>query len=107
MHKPQEIFNRLFNPYGDKGIEQVRAGLKREASILDLLKEDSKSFHGQLGVEDQRKMDEYLESVREIEKRVERNSQWTHKPLPDVDTKGLNLEVNHEDDPQEYIRVHV
>lgn len=105
LHKPQEIFNRLFNPYGDQGIEQVRAGLKRDASILDLLHEDSKSFHGQLGAEDQRKMDEYLESVREIEKRVERNSQWTHTPLPGVDTKGLNLEVNHGGRPADYIRV--
>jgi hypothetical protein len=105
MHKPQEIFNRLFNPYGGDGVEQVRAGLKRDASILDVLLEDSQSFHGKLGVEDKRKMDEYLESVREIEKRVERTSQWTHTPLPDVDTKGLNLEVNHQGQPAEYIRV--
>ncbi len=105
LHKPQEIFNRLFNPYGDKGVEQVRAGLKRDASILDLLMEDSKSFHGRLGAEDKRKMDEYLESVREIERRVERNSQWTHTPLPRADTKGLNLEVNHGGRPADYIRV--
>ncbi|MCS5675101.1 MAG: DUF1552 domain-containing protein, partial [Acidimicrobiales bacterium] len=105
MHKPQKIFNQLFNPYGDKGVEQVRLDLKRDASILDLLMEDSKSFHASLGAEDKRKMDEYLESVREIEKRVERTSQWTHTQLPDVDTKGLNLEVNHKGGPHEYIRV--
>lgn len=105
LHKPEEIFNRLFNPYGDKGVEQVRAGLKRDASILDLLMEDSKSFHGKLGVEDQRKMEEYLEAVRDIEKRVERTSQWTHTPLPNVDTKGLDFEVNHQADPAGYIRV--
>ena len=103
LHKPQEIFNRLFNPYGDQGVEQIRANLKRDASILDLMMEHSKSFHSRLGTEDQHKMNEYLESVREIEKRVERTSQWTHTPLPDVDTKGLNLEVTHKD-PQEYIR---
>jgi hypothetical protein len=103
MHKPQEIFNRLFNPYAGKGVEQVRAGLKREASILDLLMGHSKSFHNRLGKEDKRKMDEYLESIRAIEQRVERTSQWTHEPLPDVDTKGLNLEVAHKD-AQEYIR---
>ena len=105
MHKPQKIFNRLFNPYGDKGVEQIRLDLKRDASILDLLMEDSKTFHARLGAEDKRKMDEYLESVREIEKRVERTSQWTHTPVPEVDTKGLNLEVNHKGGPQEYIRV--
>jgi hypothetical protein len=104
-HKPQEIFNQLFNPYGDKGVEQLRLDLKRGASILDLLMEDSKSFHASLGIEDKRKMDEYLESVREIEKGVERTSQWTHTQLPDVDTKGLKLEINHKGEPHEYIRV--
>ena len=103
MHKPQEIFNGLFLPYAGKGIEQVRSGLKREASILDLMMEHSRSFSHQLGNEDQRKVDEYLESIRALEKRVERTSQWTHQPLPKVDTKGLNLEVSHKD-PKEYIR---
>ena len=103
LHRPQEIFSRLFDPYGKKSIEEVRANLKREASILDLLMEDSKSLKGRLGKEDQVKMDEYLESIRSLEQRVERTSEWTHKPLPNVDTKGLNLEVSHKD-PQEYIR---
>lgn len=103
LHRPQEIFSRLFDPYGKKSIEEVRANLKREASILDLLLEDSKSLRSKLGQEDQVKMDEYLESIRALEQRVERTSQWTHQPLPDVDTKGLNLEVAHKD-PQEYIR---
>jgi len=103
MHKPQEIFNRMFTPYADKSIDQVRAGLKRKASILDLLMEHSRSFHNRLGKEDKQKVDEYLESVRAIEQRVERTSQWTHEPLPDIDTKGLNLEVSHKD-AKEYIR---
>ena len=103
MHKPQEIFNRLFNPYAGKGVEQVRAGLKREASILDLLMDHSRSFHNRLGKEDKQKMDEYLESIRAIEQRVERTSQWTHEPLPDIDTKGLNLDVAY-NQAREYIR---
>ena len=102
MHKPQEIFNRLFDPYAGKGVDQVRAGLKREASVLDLMMEHSRSFKNRLGREDQDKVEEYLESIRALEQRVERTSQWTHQPLPDVDTKGLNLEVSHRD-PQEYI----
>ena len=103
MRKPQEIFNRLFNPYADKSIEQVRAGLKRDASILDLVLEHSRSFKNRLGSEDQGKVNEYLDSIRALEQRVERTSQWTHRPLPKTDTKGLNLEVSHKD-PEEYIR---
>ena len=103
MHKPQEIFNRLFDPYAGKGVEQIRVGLKREASILDLMMDHSHSFQNRLGQEDQQKMEEYLESIRAIEQRVERTSKWTHEPLPNVETKGLNLEVSHRE-PQEYIR---
>lgn len=103
LHKPQEIFSRLFEPYSGKGVEDVRAGLKRESSILDLLMEDSHSLKRRLGKEDQGKVDEYLDSIRSLEQRVERTSQWTHEELPQVDTKGLNLEVSHRD-PQEYIR---
>ena len=103
MDKPQEIFNRLFSPYAGNGVEQVRAGLKREASILDLLMDQSRSLKNRLGREDQGKVDEYLESIRALEHRVERTSKWTHQPLPDVNTKGLNLAASHKD-PKEYIR---
>lgn len=103
MHKPQEIFNRLFDPYAGKSVEQVRANLKREASILDLMMDHSRSLNRNLGREDKDKMEEYLDSIRSLEKRVERTSEWTHKPLPGVDTKGLNLEVSHKQ-PTEYIR---
>lgn len=103
MEKPQEIFNRLFNPYAGKSVEQVRASLKREASILDTMLDQTRSLHNRLGREDQAKMDEYLDSIRSLEQRVERSSSWTHHPLAKVDTKGLNLEVAHSD-PTEYIR---
>ena len=103
LHRPQEIFNRLFQPYGGAGVEEVRARLKREASILDLMLENSRGLRNRLGREDQGKMEEYLESVRAVEQRVERTSQWTHRPLPQVDTKGLNIEVSHKQ-PREYIR---
>ena len=103
LHKPQEIFNRLFQPYGNKGVDQVRSDLKREASVLDLMMEHSRSYQRNLGTRDRVKVDEYLESIRELEKRVERTSQWTHQQLPEIDTKGLNLDVAHKD-PEEYIR---
>jgi hypothetical protein len=44
-----------------------------------------------------------LESIRALEQRVERTSKWTHEPLPEINTKGLNLEVSHKD-PIEYTR---
>ena len=65
--------------------------------------DQSRSLKNRLGREDQGKVDEYLESIRALEHRVERTSKWTHQPLPDVNTKGLNLVASHKD-PKEYIR---
>lgn len=103
MQKPQEIFNRMFQPYAGSSVEQIRARLKRDASVLDLVLDDSKSLNNRLGKADQEKMGEYMESVRAIEKRVERTSEWTYEPLPNVDAKGLNLEVPYKA-AQEYLR---
>jgi len=93
----------MFEPYGTTSVEEIRARLKRDASVLDLMLEQSKSLNNRLGKADQEKMGEYLDSVRSIEKSVERTSQWTHEPLPKVDAKGLNLEVPFKA-AQEYIR---
>lgn len=103
LHRPQEIFNRLFRPYAGQSVQDVRVELKREASVLDLMMENYRSLHGRLGAEDRQKMSEYLESVRSLEKRVERTSQWTHEKLPEIDTKGLNLEASYQN-PTEYVR---
>ncbi len=103
LHRTQEIFNRMYQPYAGKSVQQIRSQLKRDASVLDLMMENSKSLQRRLGKTDQLKMDEYLESIRALEQRVERTSQWTHEPLPDVDTKGLNLEASYQE-PLEYTR---
>lgn len=103
MHRPQDIFNRIFDPYAGRDIETVRAGLEREASMLDLLLEHGTSLRTTLGTADNRTLEEYLESIRALEQRVERTSRWTHETLPKVDTKGLDLAVAHTH-PVEYIR---
>lgn len=103
LEKPQEIFNRLFRPYANQSVDDVRTRLKREASVLDLMMENYTSLHGKLGTEDRQKMEEYLDSVRAIEQRVERTSKWTHEELPKIDTKGLNLEASYQH-PSEYLR---
>ena len=102
LNQPQQIFERLFgDEHGTK--EQTRRRLATEASMLDLLLEESKTMRNQLGVQDQRKYDEYLSSVRDIEQRVQRSEQWLDIPKKTVDQTSLNLEVTT-DAPLEYIR---
>jgi hypothetical protein len=102
LNQPQQIFERLFgDEQGTK--EQTRRRLATEASMLDRLLEESKTMRGQLGTQDQRKYDEYLSSVRDIEQRVQRSDQWLDIPKKTVDQSALNLEVTT-DAPLEYIR---
>ena len=50
----------------------VRSATLYDKSILDFALEDAQQLRGRLGLNDRRKLDEYLTSVREIEKRIAR-----------------------------------
>ena len=67
---PRSVFERLF---GDGGSDPT-AMARRQAynkSILDFVMDDAKSLKISLGPTDNRKMDEYLDGIREIERRIE------------------------------------
>lgn len=102
MSDPRQIFDRLFGQGGASRNDRKR--LKNSGSILDLVMEQSKSLHRNLGVADQRKLDEFQTSVREVEKRVERSRSWLDVPLPEVDEDFLDLDATTES-PREYLKV--
>jgi hypothetical protein len=67
---PRAVFERMF---GDSS-ETPEARAKRltyNKSILDFVLEDTQRLKGDLGKTDRRKLDEYLDAVREIERRIE------------------------------------
>lgn len=53
-----------------------RERLPRRASILDLVAAQAKSLRQELGKSDERKLDEYFDSVRAVEKRVQADIAW-------------------------------
>ncbi|MDB5322700.1 MAG: hypothetical protein JWN40_4331 [Phycisphaerales bacterium] len=69
---PRLVFERLFGA-GSQG--QRRESLKlrqaQQRSILDFVRDDAHRLDDELGNRDRQKLDEYLTSVREIEKRIE------------------------------------
>lgn len=90
-NSPKQVFERLFVPDRD---EDRAATLRRYAekkSILDGVLSEANSLHRKLGKNDQRKLDEYLTSVRETEQRVQRLENWVDVPKPDVSDKDLQL----------------
>ena len=103
LHKPREIFDRMFRPYAGRDLSDVRKELQTRRSLLDLVLDQSRALDRRLGRADRQKMAEYLEAVRDAEKRIERIDQWTHEPMPEVDADGLRLDVTPKQ-PQDYLR---
>lgn len=85
---PRLVFERLFGA-GSPG--QRRESLKlrqtQQRSILDFVREDARNLDDELGNRDRQKLDEYLTSVREIEKRIAEAERFNGKtPDPAVPT---------------------
>src|SRR6266516_4119174 len=84
---PRLLFERLFGA-GAPG--ERKQNLKRrqeqQRSILDFVLDDARSLQGQLASRDKQKLDEYLGSVREIEKRIEHAERFDATPDPAVET---------------------
>jgi len=67
---PRAVFERLFGSLDENPADR-RKRLRDETSILDYVLEDTRRLTTQLGASDHRKIDEYLTSVREIERRIQ------------------------------------
>jgi hypothetical protein len=65
---PRKVFYTMFGP-GDSNADRI-ARLKATDSLLDYVLESSKSLNRKLGPADRRLVDDYLQSVREVEERV-------------------------------------
>jgi hypothetical protein len=74
--RPRAVFERLFGE-GDFERDPVKRAQVQQArgSILDIVLSSAQSLKGKLGATDQRKLDEYLFAVRDIEKRIEKVEQ--------------------------------
>ena len=66
---PRAVFDRIF---GDGATAEERlTRIQRERSILDMVTGQVKSLQGNLGSNDRNKVSEYLENIREIERRIQ------------------------------------
>lgn len=86
---PRLVFERLFGE-GDRGrrSESFQMRQQTQRSILDFVLDDARSLKRQLGQKDEQKVDEYLSSVRQIERRIELAESFGDTRDPDMDTPG-------------------
>ena len=103
LASPAQIFERLFGDDAGGSRAQQRRQLRNTSSMLDRVLEHSKDVNRSLGADDQRKFDEYLSSVRTIEKRVERAEAWLDIPKPEVARDSVAVDATQQS-PREYIK---
>ena len=81
---PRLVFETLFGEGGTP--EDRRAALRRRASLLDFVGNDLASLKRVLGPADRSKVNDYLDAVREVERRIQKAEADTRdNPLPDLD----------------------
>jgi len=82
---PRVVFERMFGRPGTEA--ERRARMRRNLSILDLITRETGQLQRDLGSRDRARLGEYLENIREIERRIERTeahstTEVTSTPLP-------------------------
>jgi hypothetical protein len=100
---PRIVFDRMFagRKATDAASESQEQSELYNRSILDFTRESISQLNGKLGASDRRKMDEYVDSIREIERRLDRS------PLevsPEI-TKGLKRPLRVPENFSEHFRL--
>ena len=79
---PRAVFERLFGDSGSTNRAARDARLRQHKSILDSVTEKLASLKRELGPQDQTKVDQYADAVRDVERRIEKAEQQSGLELP-------------------------
>ncbi len=81
---PRVVFETLFGEGGTPA--ERRMALERQASLLDSVTTEMQRLKLRLGASDRNKVDAYMDSIREVERRIQRaEASVSDNPLPDLD----------------------
>jgi Protein of unknown function (DUF1552) len=81
---PRIVFERLFGE--GEGADGRRATLRARASLLDSFSDDIARLKRRVGMTDRVRVDQYLDTIREIERQIQRaESGAASNPMPDLD----------------------
>lgn len=84
LDTPAAAFHRLFSD-DQTPLAERQARLAEQRSVLDTVMSDAKSVQRKLSKSDNEKLDEYFQSVREIETRISKEDKWLDVPKKQPD----------------------
>jgi uncharacterized protein DUF1552 len=83
-YNPRAVFEKLFGDSGSTERAAREARLRQHKSILDSVTEKLAALKRELGPQDQTKLDEYTESVRDVERRIQKAEEQRDLELPEL-----------------------
>ena len=92
VNSPFRLFNALFSQSPQAVRNANRERLTHRSSVLDALLGSAKSLQGKLNPADRDKLDQYLTSVREVERRLQMSKEWLDRPKPEPGIKPIEDE---------------
>lgn len=101
----RQVFARLFPPADPEQIKQAQARLALDRSILDAASAEVRSFRSRLGSADSRRLDLYLESVRELETRLVERDSLLAQGRPQFDARGIRVEPESGNRMQDHLEI--
>ncbi len=82
INDPARLFQALFVDSDASARAHDRTRLMHRSSVLDALRESARALNGQLNAADRNKLDQYLTSVRDVERRLKMSAEWLDRPKP-------------------------
>jgi len=85
QHNPRVVFERLFGDSGSTTPQARRTRIAQDRSVLDSVLEEARTLSGSIGSSDRAKLVEYLDAIRDVERRIARAEEQSARELPVID----------------------
>jgi hypothetical protein len=83
----KKVFQKLFVQGKPEEVEANAEAIRQGRSMLDFIGDQSRRLEKTLSAADQQRIDQYLTSVRDLEKRLQSAESWEYKPKPKVNAE--------------------
>lgn len=99
------VFEKLFPPADASQLKQAKARIALNRSILDAATGDVKDLRRRLGRVDQQRIDQYLDSIREVERRLDDRDAILKNGRPDFDESSVRVEPKNKSSMKEHLEL--
>ena len=84
-NNPRAVFERLFGATDSTDVQTRLARIRQDRSILDFVTDEANGLNRALGTGDQQKLAQYLDAVRDVERRVQKAEEQSNREMPVVE----------------------